>query len=55
MKRTTPQTEPQITDEPGMAERFQRGLQRAFQTPHKPITPKLRPTSQRRVPSKKRG
>jgi hypothetical protein len=29
-----------VVDEPGMAERFQRGLQRAFQTPHKPLTPK---------------
>ncbi len=36
---------PTIMDEPGMAERFQRGL-RAFQTPHKPITPKNnQPTS----------
>jgi hypothetical protein len=32
----------EIVDEPGMAERFQRGLQRAFQTPHKPITPKAK-------------
>jgi len=44
----------QIADEPGMAERFQRGLQRAFQMPHKPheaITPKMktRPASKGRV------
>lgn len=36
-----------IEDEPGMAERFQHGLRRAFQIPHKPrqtvpedVTPK---------------
>jgi len=43
---------PQPIDEPGMAERFQRGLQRAFQTPHKPHpTPKPneRPASKGRV------
>jgi hypothetical protein len=33
---------PQVEDEPGMAERFQRGLQRAFQMPHKPIAPKAK-------------
>jgi hypothetical protein len=45
------QQKPEITDEPGMAERFQRGLQRAFQMPHKPITPKAktRPASKGRV------
>lgn len=32
---------PEITDEPGMAERFQRGLQRALHTPPKP---RLKPT-----------
>jgi hypothetical protein len=35
---------PEIKDEPGMAERFQRGLQRALNTPPqhrtKPTTPK---------------
>jgi hypothetical protein len=33
---------PEITveDEPSMAERFQRGLPRASQNPHKPITRK---------------
>lgn len=48
-KPATP--EPEIADEPGMAERFQRGLQRAFQTPHKPITPKpkARPASKGRA------
>jgi len=44
-----------VVDEPGMAERFQRGLQRALGTPHKPhrpITPKKRkerPASEGRV------
>lgn len=49
--------EPAITDEPGMAERFQRGLQRAFQTPHKPITPKPkeRPASKGRAHKGKTG
>jgi hypothetical protein len=32
----TPAATPPVADEPGMAERFQRGLQRAFQMPHKP-------------------
>jgi hypothetical protein len=41
-----------IEDEPGMAERFQRGLQRAFTMPHKPhptLKPKERPASKGRV------
>lgn len=42
-----------IIDEPGMAERFQRGLQRALRTPakpHKPIAkPKERPASKGRA------
>jgi len=36
MKRSEsnpPSTEPAIVDEPGMAERFQRGLQRVLNTP----------------------
>jgi hypothetical protein len=47
----------QVEDEPGMAERFQRGLQRAFQTPHKPITPKskTRPVSKGRIHMGKAG
>jgi hypothetical protein len=51
MKRAEPRSEPQIVDEPGMSERFQRGLQRAFQTPHKPITPKTktRPATKGRI------
>lgn len=45
---------PVVEDEPGMAERFQRGLQRAFNTPpkHRPApTPKAkgRPASKGRV------
>jgi hypothetical protein len=53
-KTKEPAATPQVTDEPGMAERFQRGLQRAFQMPHKPhqpITPKTktRPVSKGRV------
>jgi len=52
MKR--PPDTPEIADEPGMAERFQRGLQRAFNTPaipHKPPTRKLkeRPVRKGRV------
>jgi hypothetical protein len=27
---------PEVADEPGMAERFQRGLRRALNTPHQP-------------------
>jgi hypothetical protein len=43
-KRSTKERDSmEIQDEPGMAERFQRGLQRAFQTPHKPHpTPKAK-------------
>jgi hypothetical protein len=33
---------PAIIDEPGMAERFQHGLKRAFQMPHKSVTPKAK-------------
>ena len=46
---------PEIADEPGMAERFQRGLQRAFTMPHKPITPKAkeRPASKGRIRKRK--
>jgi hypothetical protein len=33
MKRSEPPDKIEITDEPGMAERFQRGLQRALNTP----------------------
>jgi hypothetical protein len=47
----------EVQDEPGMAERFQRGLQRAFQIPHKPITPKAktRPASEGRGHKGKTG
>lgn len=43
-----------VTDEPGMAERFRRGLQRALSTPpkHRPAPtpkPKERPASKGRV------
>jgi hypothetical protein len=45
---------PGIHDEPGMAERFQRGLQRALNTPPQPrqktpAKPKERPASKGRV------
>jgi hypothetical protein len=43
---------PNIEDEPGMAERFQRGLQRALNTPpqHRPAPKrKQRPASKGRV------
>jgi hypothetical protein len=45
---------PEIQDEPGMAERFQRGLQRALNTPPQHRTkptrkPKGRPASKGRV------
>ena len=45
---------PEIVDEPGMAERFQRALQKALNTPpkpHKTISrkPKERPPSKGRV------
>lgn len=44
---------PEIIDEPGMAERFQRGLQRALNTPPQHRTkptpkPKERPASKRK-------
>jgi hypothetical protein len=44
----------EIVDEPGMSERFQRGLQRALNTPHQPRPkptpkPKERPASKGRV------
>jgi hypothetical protein len=40
MNRAKSESEPlTITDEPGMSERFQRGLQRALNTPHKPHAP----------------
>jgi hypothetical protein len=44
----------QIVDEPGMAKRFQRGLQRALSTPHQPRSkpapePKERPASKGRA------
>ena len=47
-------------DEPGMAERFQRGLQRALNTPRKPHAPigkkpKERPASKGRVRKGKKG
>ena len=53
-------TPPEIVDEPGMAERFQRGLQRALNTPpqHRPApTPKgkTRPASKGRVHKGKTG
>jgi len=54
MKRQKAPELPQIADEPGMAERFERGLRRAFTAPHqlhaKP-TPKVktRPASKGRV------
>jgi hypothetical protein len=41
-KTPPPSGDHTIIDEPGMAERFQRGLQRAFQMPHKPHTPKAK-------------
>jgi hypothetical protein len=53
-KRAKPFIVPELEDEPGMAERFQRGLQRALNTPPqhrtKP-TPKTkeRPASKGRV------
>lgn len=51
---------PKIVDEPGMAERFQRGLQRALNTPPQHRTkvmpkPKERPASKGRVHKGKTG
>jgi hypothetical protein len=40
MKRAKPPELPEIADKPGWDQRFQRGLQRVINTPHKPITPK---------------
>ena len=56
MKHSKPLDKIEITDEPGMAERFQRGLQRALNTPAqhrvKPASkPKVRPTGKERIPS----
>ena len=50
----------EIVDEPGMAERFQRGLQRAFTMPHQPHAkptpkPKERPAGKGRVHKGKTG
>jgi hypothetical protein len=48
---------PTIKDEPGMSERFQRGIQRALNTPAKhrtaPTKLKGRPASKGRVPKGK--
>jgi hypothetical protein len=60
MKRAKLPILPEIADEPGMAERFQRGLQRALNTPHQPhATPipkaKERPASKGRVHKGKTG
>jgi hypothetical protein len=55
MSKTKPQPIVEVHDEPGMAERFQRGLQRALNTPPqhraKPTMPKPkeRPASKGRV------
>jgi hypothetical protein len=53
-KPAPPQNHPEIVDEPGMAERFQRGLQRALNTPPQHRTkpaakPKVRPASKGRA------
>ena len=50
----------EVVDEPGMAERFQRGLQRALNTPpqHRPAPPskgKTRRASKERVKGKPGG
>lgn len=53
MAKTAKPEGPEIVDEPGWGERFQRGLHRAFETPHKPHEPirkpKERPASKGRV------
>jgi hypothetical protein len=59
MKKRSPHL-PEIVDEPGMAERFQRGLQRALNTPPQHRTkatakPKERPASKGRVHKGKTG
>jgi hypothetical protein len=53
-KRSQPQAPPEIVDEPGMAERFQRTLRNLLNTPPKHRTtlapkPKERPASKGRV------
>ena len=53
-QRTPPAIEPDIADEPGMAERFQRALRNALNMPPKHRTaprpkPKERPASEGRV------
>lgn len=60
MKRSEPDKLLDIKDEPGMAERFQRGLQRALNTPPQHRTkptpkPKKRPASKGRVRKGKAG
>jgi len=49
----------EVVDEPGVAERFERGLRRAFTMPHQPhtLTPKRkeRPASKGRVHKGKTG
>jgi hypothetical protein len=49
--KSGPKVDPQIVDEPGMAERFQRGLRNLINTPPKPRAPKPkeRPASKGRV------
>jgi hypothetical protein len=53
MKRTKPSDLPEIHDEPGTAERFQRGLRNLLNTPPqhptKPTKPKERSESKGRV------
>ena len=60
MKRSAPDKLPEIVDEPGMAERFQRGLQRALNTPPQPRSKsapkaKERPASNGRVQKGRTG
>ena len=60
MKRPKPSELPQIADEPGMAERFQRGLRNLLNTPPQPRTtpapkPKERPVSKGRIHKGKTG
>ena len=51
MTAEKPKPPPEIVDEPGMAERFQRGLQRAFtmKPTHPTLKPKARSASKRRA------